>query len=45
MTQLSDRDGLAVRGPAEGAEGADDDDDDDGSRVKGQQVVVTQGLG
>lgn len=43
MTQLSDRDGLAVRGPAEGAD--DDDDDDDGSRVKGQQVVVTQGLG
>lgn len=42
MTQLSDRDGLAERGPAEGA---DDDDDDDGSRVKGQQVVVTQGLG
>lgn len=43
MTQLSDREGLAVRGPAEGADD-DDDDDDEGSRAEGQQVVFTQGL-
>lgn len=39
MTQLSDEDEFAVRGPAEEA------DDDEGSRVDGQQVGVVRRLG